>query len=126
MKEKITIDEKILKSVGPYSIAIKSNNLIFLSGMIGLKPGTTELVSDNVLEQTRQILENLLSILKGLKLTTDNIVKTTIYTVELEKFAQINEIYKEYFNEPYPARVVVGVSKLPLNAKIEIEFIISI
>ncbi len=125
MKERIDTG-KTITSIGPYSVAIKSGNLIFLSGMIGLKPNSSQLVSDNILEQTKQILENLSTVLNYMKLNTDNVIKSTIYTTELEKFSQINEIYKAYFKEPYPARAVVGVSKLPLNAKIEIEFVISI
>lgn len=124
MKQKIDTGN-VIKNVGPYSVAIKSGNLIFLSGMIGLKSNSNELISDDILEQTTQIFNNLLNILEQIKLNTDNIIKSTIYTTEIEKFSQINEVYKKYFKEPYPARAVVGVSKLPLNAKIEIEFIIS-
>lgn len=124
MKEKIDINN-IVKSIGPYSVAIKSNNLIFLSGMIGLKPNTSELISNNIVEQTEQILNNLVSILNHIGLTTNNVVKSTIYTTDLERFTEINEVYRKYFEEPYPARAVIGVSKLPMNAKIEVEFIIS-
>ncbi len=123
MKEKIDINN-IIKSIGPYSIAVKAGNFIFLSGMIGLKQNSNELASDDLIVQTEHIFKNLRNILSNLNLTTDNIVKSTIYTTEIDKFNLINDVYKKFFNEPYPARSVVGVSRLPLNAKIEIEFIL--
>ncbi|MFN7181543.1 MAG: Rid family detoxifying hydrolase [Planctomycetota bacterium] len=115
----------MIKSVGPYSVAIKVGNFIFLSGMIGLKENSSELIAEDVIIQTEQIFKNLQRILTFLGLDTGKIIKSTVYTTEIEQFNSINEIYQKFLKPPYPARVVVGVSKLPLNAKIEIEFLLT-
>jgi 2-iminobutanoate/2-iminopropanoate deaminase len=123
MRQKIDLDN-ILKSVGPYSVAIKVDKFIFLSGIIGIKPDKKELVSDDIVEQANQIFEHLKNILSHLKLSPENVIKSTVYTTNLDAFAKINQIYERFFTPPYPARAVVGVSSLPLNSKIEIEFVI--
>lgn len=119
MKEAI-IPQNI-KPIGPYSPAIKLCDVIYISGQIGIdKDGN---LKNGIEEQTRQALENIMEILKEKGLSMDNIVKTTIFLVNLDDFEKVNQIYKEYFKEPYPARSTIQVAKLPKGALIEIEAI---
>jgi len=120
MKEKITSDK--IKAIGPYSPAIKIGNFVFISGQLGIDPQTGEL-KQTLEEQTEQALNNIVEILKVLNLTTDNIVKTTIFITDMEHFQKVNEIYSKFFKEPYPSRSTVAVKQLPRNALIEIEAI---
>ncbi len=110
--------------VGPYSQAIDTGNLIFISGQIGIDPSTNRLV-EGLEAQTRRALLNVLAILESAELGKENLVKITIYTTDISKFGTINTLYDEFFKdiEPKPARAVVGAKELPLNALIEIEAI---
>ncbi len=110
--------------VGPYSQAIDTGNLIFISGQIGIDPSMGSLV-EGLEAQTKRALLNILSILESAGLGKENLVKITIYTTDISKFGTINTLYEDFFKdiEPKPARAVVGVKELPLNALIEIEAI---
>lgn len=109
-------------AIGPYSQAIENNGLIFTSGQIALtKEG--EFLDESIEIQTRQVLENLREVLKAANSDFSKVVKTTIFLVEMDDFAKVNEIYSEFFGEAKPARSTVAVAKLPKNAKIEIEVI---
>ncbi|MCX7947969.1 MAG: Rid family detoxifying hydrolase [candidate division WOR-3 bacterium] len=119
MKEEIKLPN--LKPIGPYSLAIRVCDWIYISGQIG-KDKNGEL-KGNIEEQTRQAIENIQEILKSINLSLDNVVKTTIFLVNLDDFRKVNEIYEEYFKKPYPARTTVQVSRLPKGALIEIEAI---
>ncbi len=121
MKDIVTSD-KAPKAVGPYSQAVKANGFLFLSGQIPIDPKINEMVQDDISMQTRQVLDNIGMILNEAGLTFDDIVKTTVFITDLDKFSAMNAIYAEYFNVP-PARSTVQVSKLPKNAMIEIEAI---
>lgn len=110
-------------ALGPYSQAIKSNNLLFVSGVLGLVPETGKFVSDNVEDQTEQLLKNMGEILKAGGATYSSVVKTTIMLADLKDFKKVNEIYAKYFPSPFPARSTYQVAALPLDAKIEIECI---
>jgi len=122
--EKITISSpKAPKAVGPYSQAIKTNGLIFISGQLGLDPSTGELKSGGIVSQAKQALENVVNILNEIDLTVDNIVKTTIFILDMNDFSKINDVYKEYFKNDFPARSCVEVSSLPKSGEIEIEAI---
>ena len=109
-------------AIGPYSQAIKTGNLIFTSGQI---PFTAEgkLVSADVKEQTLQSLQNLKNILEKAGTGMDNIIKCTVFISNMDQFAQVNEVYQQFFNEPYPARSCVEVARLPKDVKVEIEAI---
>ncbi|MCG8514179.1 MAG: RidA family protein [Halanaerobiales bacterium] len=109
-------------AIGPYSQAIKTGNLIFTSGQI---PFTAEgkLVSADVKEQTIQSLQNLKNILEKAGTGMDNIIKCTVFISDMDQFAQVNEVYQQFFNEPYPARSCVEVARLPKDVKVEIEAI---
>lgn len=125
MSKKIEIKTKNAPSaIGPYSQAIKVGNLIITSGQI---PFTAEgkLVSDDIKDQTRQSLTNIKKILEEAGLSMDKIVKCTLFIQDMNEMAAINEVYQEFFTEPYPARSAVEVARLPKDVKIEIEAIAS-
>ncbi|PNR90745.1 endoribonuclease L-PSP [Petrotoga sp. HWH.PT.55.6.1] len=125
MSKKIAIKTKNAPSaIGPYSQAIKIGNLIITSGQI---PFTAEgkLVSDDIKDQTRQSLTNIKKILEETGLSMDKIVKCTLFIQDMNEMAAINEVYQEFFTEPYPARSAVEVARLPKDVKIEIEAIAS-
>lgn len=111
------------KAVGPYSQAISSGSLHFCSGQIPLDPANGELLEDDIQVQTRQVLKNLAAVLKAGGMTFSNVVKTTVFMVNLGEFAAMNEIYAEAFAEPFPARSTIQVAALPKGARVEIEAI---
>jgi 2-iminobutanoate/2-iminopropanoate deaminase len=111
------------KPIGPYSAAIESGDFVFISGQIPLDAATGKLVAGGTAAQARQSLENLKSILEAADLTFAHVVKTTIFLVSMDDFAAVNEVYKSYVGEPYPARSTVAVAALPMGARVEIEMI---
>ncbi|KAG5001981.1 hypothetical protein JHK82_023131 [Glycine max] len=115
--------EKAPAALGPYSQAIKANNLLFVSGVLGLIPETGKFISDNVEDQTEQVLKNMGEILKSGGASYSSVVKTTILLADLKDFKKVNEIYAKYFPSPPPARSTYQVAGLPMDAKIEIECI---
>ncbi|CAI9757001.1 unnamed protein product [Fraxinus pennsylvanica] len=115
--------EKAPAALGPYSQAIKANNMLFMSGVLGLIPETGKFVSDNVEDQTEQVLKNMGEILKASGASYSSVVKTTIMLADLKDFKKVNEIYAKYFPSPAPARSTYQVAALPMDAKIEIECI---
>ncbi|CAN8270328.1 unnamed protein product [Cochlearia groenlandica] len=122
-KKEVVATEKAPAALGPYSQAIKADNLVFLSGVLGLIPETGKFVSDSVEDQTEQVLKNMGEILKASGADYSSVVKTTIMLADLNDFKKVNEIYAKYFPAPSPARSTYQVAALPLNAKIEIECI---
>ncbi|KAK9268895.1 hypothetical protein L1049_000660 [Liquidambar formosana] len=115
--------DKAPAALGPYSQAIKANNLLFVSGVLGLIPETGKFISDSVEDQTEQVLKNMGEILKAGGASYSSVVKTTIMLADLKDFKKVNEIYAKYFPSPAPARSTYQVAALPLDAKIEIECI---
>jgi 2-iminobutanoate/2-iminopropanoate deaminase len=113
------------KAIGPYSLGIASGNLVFVSGQIPLDSATGKLVAGDVSAEARQSLENLKSILEAAGLGFGHVVKTTIFLTDMGDFAAVNEVYKGFVAEPYPARSTIAVAALPLGAKVEIEMIAS-
>lgn len=109
--------------VGPYSPAVEAGNLIYFSGQIPLDPKTGKLVEGDISVQAEQCFKNLLNVLSAVNMTTDNIVKSTVYLTDMKNFAAVNEVYAKFFNSPYPARTAIGVASLPLGATVEIEVI---
>ncbi|KAK6946904.1 YjgF/YER057c/UK114 family [Dillenia turbinata] len=122
VKEAVQTD-KAPAALGPYSQAIKANNLLFVSGVLGLDPQTGKFVSDSVEGQTEQVLKNMGEILKASGAGYSSVVKTTIMLADLKDFKKVNEIYAQYFQAPAPARSTYQVAALPLDARIEIECI---
>lgn len=115
------VAEKAPQAIGPYSHAIRAGDTVYISGQIPLHPETMELISEDIILQTRQVLDNLKAVTSAAGGSLDHIVKLTIYLTDLSLFAQVNEIMIEYFHAPYPARATIGVSALPRGSKIEIE-----
>ncbi len=111
------------KAIGPYSQAIATNDLVFVSGQLGIDASTGEFKGADIHSQTTQSMENIKAILKEVGLGMDSVVKTTILLKSLDDFAVVNEIYGSYFTEPYPARATFQVAKLPKDALVEIEAI---
>ncbi|EQL66050.1 endoribonuclease L-PSP [Helicobacter pylori FD703] len=111
------------KAIGPYSQAIATNDLVFVSGQLGIDVSTGEFKGADIHSQTTQSMENIKAVLKEAGLGMDSVVKTTILLKSLDDFAVVNEIYGSYFKEPYPARATFQVAKLPKDALVEIEAI---
>jgi 2-iminobutanoate/2-iminopropanoate deaminase len=110
-------------SVGPYSHAVESEGLVFLSGQTPIDSTTGKLVAGDIKAQTKQSFVNLFNVLAAAGLTGDNVIKTTVFLTDMSNFAAMNEIYAEHFGSPFPARTTIGVKELPLGAMIEIEMI---
>ena len=113
------------KAIGPYSAAVESGDLVFVSGQIPLDSGTGKLVEGDIAAQARQSLENLKTILSAAGLGFAHVIKTTIFLTSMGDFATVNEVYKSFVGEPYPARSTIAVAALPMGAKVEIEMIAS-
>ncbi len=111
------------KAIGPYSQAIATNDLVFVSGQLGIDISTGEFKGADIHSQTTQSMENIKAILKEAGLGMDSVVKTTILLKSLDDFSVVNGIYGSYFKEPYPARATFQVAKLPKDALVEIEAI---
>ncbi len=111
------------KAIGPYSQAIATSDLVFVSGQLGIDASTGEFKGADIHSQTTQSMENIKAILKEAGLGMDSVVKTTILLKSLDDFAVVNGIYGSYFKEPYPARATFQVAKLPKDALVEIEAI---
>lgn len=107
-------------AVGPYSQAIKTEHGLFISGQLPIDPATNKLVEGSIADQTRQILQNILEILRAADFDRSNVVKTTVYLRNMDDFVAVNEVYAAVFSHDPPARVCVEVSRLPKNALIEI------
>ena len=112
-------------AVGPYSQAIKCGDFIFLSGQIPLDPETGLLVESDIKKQTTRVLENIKAVMESEELSLNSIVKTTIFLTDITLFSEVNAVYAEYFQKPYPARSTVQVAALPRGALIEIEAVAS-
>jgi len=111
------------KPIGPYSTAIENGDLLFISGQIPLDGATGKLVPGDVSAQARQSMENLKAILAAAGMSFANVVKTTIFLVDMGDFAAVNEVYKSYVTEPFPARSTFAVAALPMGARVEVEMI---
>ena len=113
-------------AIGPYSQAVKVGNTVWLSGQIPLVPGTTELVSEDITEQTVQAFQNLSAVAEAAGGSLKNAVKVNISLTDLAHFAVVNEVMARFLEEPFPARACVQVVALPKNAQIEIEAILAL
>ena len=109
--------------IGPYSQAILSGNTLYCSGLIAINPITGNLVTDNISAETKQVMKNILSVLKAAEMNFENVVKCTIFMKDMNDYASINEVYGNSFDSNLPAREAVQVSVLPKNVNIEISVI---
>mgnify|MGYP001192008461 CR=1 FL=1 len=111
------------KPIGPYSQCIKYEKMIFISGQIAINPKTNEIITNNIENETKIVMENIKNILKECNCTCENIVKCSIFLSDMGLFQTVNEIYSQYFSKPFPARETIEVSKLPKNVNLEISAI---
>ena len=123
MEKETIATENAPAAVGPYSQAVHIGNLIFTAGQIALIPGTGELRTGGISEQTQQVMKNLEAVLTAAGSNMDQVIKTTVFLQDMGDFSAMNEEYAKAFNQDPPARSTVEVSKLPLGALVEIEMI---
>ena len=124
MKKKAVNTDGAPAAIGTYSQAIKSGDLVFLSGQIPLDPATMELKGGDFEARARQVFDNLRAVALAAGGDLDRIVKVTVYLTNLANFATVNAVMAEYFEEPYPARAALGVASLPKGADVEAEAIL--
>ncbi len=110
-------------AIGPYSQAVKTGNMVFCSGQIPIDPATGNFVSDDVAEQTEQVLKNLSAVLNAAGTDLNKVVKTTVFLADMNDFAAMNEVYAKFFDANKPARATVQAARLPRDARVEIECI---
>ena len=110
-------------AIGPYSQAVRVGSMVFCAGQVPLDPKSGQIVSEDIAEQTRRVLDNVIAILQAEQLTLAHVVKTTVFLADFGDFQKMNEVYATYFKDQPPARSTVGVSTLPKNARVEIEAI---
>lgn len=123
MTKQIVHTNNAPQPVGTYSQAVRVGNLLFVSGQLPINPDSGELVTGNFKDRTRQVLNNLKNIIEAAGSNMNKVVKTNVYLTDLSNFAEVNEVYSEFFASDPPARAAVQVSKLPLDTDIEIESI---
>lgn len=122
MNKKIVATTKAPQAIGPYSQAVIVGEMVYTSGQLGLDPETMAL-KETVVDQAHQACKNLIAVLEEAGSSIENVIKTTVFLDDINDFIKVNEVYAQYFKEPYPARSAVEVGKLPKLAKVEIEVI---
>ena len=110
-------------AIGPYSQAVEANGMLFISGQLPVNPASSKIEAENVAEQTKQVFANIQAILAEAGYTFADVVKTTVFLADIASFAEMNEVYKTFYQTECPARSTFAVKDLPLGAKVEIETI---
>jgi 2-iminobutanoate/2-iminopropanoate deaminase len=123
MEKKIIGTDAAPAPIGPYNQAVQFGNMLFISGQIALDPKTGELVQGDIKAETTKVMENLQAILKAAGMDFSNVLKSTIFLMDMGQFAQVNEVYGAYVDEDAPARETVQVAGLPKGVKVEISMI---
>lgn len=113
-------------AIGTYSQAVRVGNTVWISGQIPLDPATKELVKGDMEAQIRRVFDNLKAIVQAAGASFDDVVKVSVFLVDLAHFSLVNKVMAEYFREPYPARAAVGVAALPRGAQVEMECILAL
>ncbi len=113
------------RAIGPYSPAVRAGQLLFVSGQIPIDPQTGDIIAGDVRAQTRRVMDNISALLKAGGLSFDHVVRTTVFLADLNDFAAVNETYGSYFSGSAPARATVQVSRLPKDARVEIDAVAS-
>jgi 2-iminobutanoate/2-iminopropanoate deaminase len=113
------------KAIGPYSQAIRAGSLLFVSGQVPIDPATGQIIDGDIAAQTHRVFQNIGEILKAGGASFDHVVRTTVFLADMNDFGAMNEIYATYFTSPAPARATVEVSRLPKDARVEIDVIAS-
>jgi len=126
MSKQIISTAKAPAAIGVYSQAVRAGNTIWVSGQIPLDPATQSLVTGDMEAQVRQVFQNLKAIVVAAGANLDDVVKVTVYLIDLAHFTLVNKIMAEFFREPYPARAALGVAALPRGAQIEVECIVAL
>ncbi|MDN3672685.1 RidA family protein [Flavobacterium branchiarum] len=122
--KKIIFTENAPAPIGPYNQAVLKNDTLYASGQIAINPQSGELITDNILDETKQVMQNIAAILEAADMTFEHIVKATIFIMDMNNFAAINSVYGSYFDEKTaPARETVQVACLPKNVNVEISII---
>ena len=115
--------DKAPAPIGPYSQAVLVNNTLFVSGQIAIDPATGNLITINIIQETSQVMNNLLNILTASGMQFSNVVKTSIFLKDMNDFPHVNEVYQQYFEKDFPARETVQVAGLPKGVNVEISVI---
>ena len=113
------------KAIGPYSPAVRTGQLLFVSGQVPIDPATGLMVDGDISAQTRRVFENIGALLTAGGRSFADVARTTVFLADMNDFAAMNEVYGRYFSEPYPARATVQVARLPKDARVEIDVIAS-
>jgi len=121
--KKVIATPEAPKAVGPYSQAVATGNFLFCAGQIPIDPATGDLIEGDITAQTDRVLQNVAALLRGNGMTFANVVKSTVFMVDLANFAAMNAVYSKYFSEPFPVRSTIQVAALPKGAQVEIEVI---
>ncbi len=124
VKKVIITSPDVPAAIGPYSQAVRAGNTVYFSGQIPLDPATGELVPGGIREQTERVLKNVSALVKAAGATLDNVVKSTVYLVDLGMFADMNAVYSQFFTADQPGRVTIQVAGLPKNSLVEIDVIV--
>ena len=126
MNNTIIATDQSSPAFGPFSQAVVKDGFLHSSGLMPFLPGSGDLISDDLEEQMHQCMRNMKAVLAAAEMTIDDLVLVTIYTTDMQQFANINKVYGEAFDQPYPARSTIEVSALPKGGKVEIEAIIAL
>jgi 2-iminobutanoate/2-iminopropanoate deaminase len=120
MNKKVIKTQKAPKAIGPYSQALQADNRLYISGQLGINPATGKLAEGSTAQQAKQVLENIKAILEEAGFELRDVVQVQVLLADIQDFGSVNEVYKQFFAEPYPARAVFEVAALPAGGKIEI------
>ena len=126
MNKKIITTDKAPAPIGPYSQAVMVNNMLYVSGQIAINPANGQLVLDNIIEETQQVMNNLKAILEAAGMDFSNVIKTTIFLKDMNQFSSVNEVYGAFFKSDFPARETVQVAALPKFVNVEISVVASL
>lgn len=124
--KKIIFTENAPKPIGPYSQAILLNDVLYASGQIAINPENDQLVLDNIIEETIQVMKNIGALLTAANMDYSHIIKTSIFLKDMNNFSQVNNIYGSFFKDNFPARETVQVARLPKDVNVEISVIASL
>ena len=122
-ERKITNTNRAPMAYGPFSQAVRIGNLIYVSGMLGVDPGSRDFLSDQIGEQTKLALDNLMYLLRAAGSSLDNVVDVTAMLADMDDFLAFNRVYTSYFTTPYPCRTVMAASGLPMGAKVQLKVV---
>ncbi len=123
MAKEVVYSANAPEPIGPYSQAIKAGNMLFISGQVAIQKPSGNLITDNIIDESQQVMKNLAAVLTAGGMDFSNVVKTTIFLKDMNNFPKVNEVYGSYFNDQPPARETVEVSRLPKDVNVEISCI---